>query len=141
MAEKVYEEHLIDTIYPESRTLIASHLEKGHSVVIVSAATIYQIKPIANELGIEDVFCTEMEVKKGRFTGKIQEMCWGEGKAKAGRKFAKENNIDLSKSFFYTDSFDDYPLLEIVGNPCATNPDSRLSQVAFESGWPILTIR
>ena len=138
LGKKVYEEHLIDTIYPESRTLIASHLEKGHSVVIVSAATIYQIKPIADELGIEDIFCTEMEVQKGRFTGKIQEMCWGEGKAKAGRRFANENNIDLSKSFFYTDSFDDYPLLEIVGNPCATNPDSRLSQVAFESGWPIL---
>ncbi len=44
----------------------------------------------------------------------------------------------MSKSFFYTDSFQDYPLLDIVGKPQATNPDSRLSQVAFENGWPIL---
>ena len=138
LGEEVYTNHLINTIYPESRTLIASHLEKGHKVVIISAATIYQIKPIAKELGIKDIFYTKMEVKRGKFTGNIEEMCWGEGKANAARKFAKKNKIDLSKSFFYTDSIEDYPLLEIVGKPHATNPDSKLSQLAFENNWPIL---
>ncbi len=138
LGKQVYSNHLASTIYPESRTLIASHLEKGHKVVIISAATIYQIKPIADELGVKDIFCTEMEVKKGKFNGTIKEMCWGEGKATAGKKFAKANGIDLSKSFFYTDSIEDYPLLEIVGKPHATNPDNRLSQLAFENNWPIL---
>jgi len=138
LGEEVYTQHLASTIYPESRNLIASHLEKGHKVVIISAATSYQINPIAKELGIKDIYCTKMEVRKGRFTGAIEEMCWGEGKANAARKFAKENNIDLSKSFFYTDSIDDLPLLEIVGNPIATNPDNTLSQLAFENNWPIL---
>ncbi|PHR72885.1 MAG: HAD-IB family hydrolase [Lutibacter sp.] len=141
LGQDVYENHLENTIYPESRILIASHLEKGHKVVIISAATSYQINPIANELGITDIFCTEMEVKKGKFTGNVEEMCWGEGKANAGRKFAKANDIDLSKSFFYTDSIDDYPLLEIVGKPFATNPDSALSQIAFENDWPILRFK
>ena len=141
LGQDVYENHLENTIYPESRILIASHLEKGHKVVIISAATSYQINPIANELGISDIFCTEMEVKKGKFTGNVKEMCWGEGKANAGRTFAKANNIDLSKSFFYTDSIDDYPLLEIVGKPFATNPDSALSQIAFENNWPILRFK
>ena len=141
LGEEVYQNHLTTTIYPESRTLIASHIEKGHQVVIISAATRYQITPIANELGVKDIFCTEMEVRKGKFTGKISEMCWAEGKARAGKKFAKDNNIDLSKSFFYTDSIDDYPLLEIVGKPIATNPDNKLSQVAFESNWPILRFK
>ena len=141
LGQEVYENHLENTIYPESRILIASHLEKGHKVVIISAATSYQINPIAKELGISDIFCTEMEVKKGKFTGNVDEMCWGEGKANAGRKFAKANDIDLSKSFFYTDSIDDYPLLEIVGKPFATNPDSALSQIAFENDWPILRFK
>jgi putative phosphoserine phosphatase/1-acylglycerol-3-phosphate O-acyltransferase len=141
LGDEVYTNHLANTIYPESRALIQSHLEKGHQVVIISAATRYQVTPIANELGIKDIFCTEMEVRKGKFTGSISEMCWSEGKARAGRKFAKTNNVDLSKSFFYTDSIDDYPLLEIVGNPVATNPDSRLSQIAFESNWPILRFK
>ena len=141
LGEEVYQEHLANTIYPEAITLIASHVKRGHQVVIISAATRYQITPIANELGIKDIFCTEMEVRKGRFTGVISEMCWQEGKARAGRKFAKSNNIDLSKSFFYTDSIDDYPLLEIVGKPIATNPDTKLSQLAFENDWKILRFK
>lgn len=141
LGEEVYHDHLANTIYPEAKTLIASHLEKGHQVVIISAATSYQVTPVANELGIKDIFCTKMEVKKGRFTGVISEMCWSEGKARAGRTFAKTNNIDLSKSFFYTDSIDDYPLLEIVGKPIATNPDHKLSQLAFENDWKILRFK
>jgi putative phosphoserine phosphatase/1-acylglycerol-3-phosphate O-acyltransferase len=141
LGEEIYQEHLASTIYPESRTLIASHLEKGHQVVIISAATRYQVTPVANELGIKDIFCTEMEVQKGKFTGVISEMCWSEGKARAGRTFAKTNKIDLAKSFFYTDSIDDYPLLEIIGNPIATNPDNKLSQLAFENNWPILRFK
>ena len=138
LGKQVYAKHLSETIYPESRELIKFHLEKGHQIVIISAATIYQVQPIADELGISNIYCTEMEVRKGRFTGRIETMCWGEGKADAGKKFAKEHHIDLSKSFFYTDSFDDYPLLEIVGKPHAVNPDTRLSQVAFENDWAIL---
>ena len=141
LGEEVYHDHLANTIYPEAKTLIASHLEKGHQVVIISAATSYQVTPVANELGIKDIFCTKMEVKKGKFTGVISEMCWSEGKARAGRTFAKTNNIDLSKSFFYTDSIDDYPLLEIVGKPIATNPDHKLSQLAFENDWKILRFK
>ena len=141
LGKEVYQEHLANTIYPEATALIASHIKRGHQVVIISAATRYQITPIANELGIKDIFCTEMEVKKGKFTGVISEMCWSEGKARAGRTFAKSNDIDLSKSFFYTDSIDDYPLLEIVGKPIATNPDSKLSQLAFENDWKILRFK
>ncbi|NKI31501.1 HAD-IB family hydrolase [Croceivirga thetidis] len=138
VGQDVYDEFLAATIYPESRKLIEKHLEKGHRVVIVSAATAYQVAPIAKELGISDIYCTRMELQNGKFTGRIEEMCWGEGKAKAARSFARDNDIDLSKSYFYSDSFDDYPLFKIVGKPVAVNPDNALSQVAFENDWPIL---
>ncbi|RNC92492.1 MAG: HAD-IB family hydrolase [Allomuricauda sp.] len=138
LGQEVFEDYLLPTIYQESRDLIKKHLEKGHKVVIISAATSYQIMPIAKELGISDIYSTELEVKNGKFTGRISEMCWGEGKARAARTFAKKNAIDLSKSYFYSDSFDDYPLFKIVGKPVATNPDNALSQVAFENDWPIL---
>ncbi len=137
LGEEVYLEHLAGTIYPESRALVDSHLAKGHKVAIISAATPYQVDPIARDLGINDVFCTRMEVKNGKFTGEVEEMCWGEGKANAAREFAEKHNIDLSKSYFYTDSIDDYPLLEIVGHPQAVNPDKELSQRAFENNWQI----
>ncbi|MFT7072627.1 MAG: putative phosphoserine phosphatase/1-acylglycerol-3-phosphate O-acyltransferase [Patiriisocius sp.] len=138
LGQEVFDDHLVTTIYPESRKLIASHIAKGHKVVIISAATTYQIMPIAHELGITDVYATKMELRNGKFTGRVSEMCWGEGKARAARKHAKANDIDLSKSYFYSDSFEDYPLFKLVGNPIATNPDNALSQVAFENDWPIL---
>jgi len=138
LGEQVFEDSLRETVYPESRELIKKHLDKGHRVVIISAATTYQIEPIAKELGIKDIYATEMELRNGKFTGRVSEMCWGEGKARAARKSAKKYKTDLSKSYFYTDSIDDYPLLKLVGHPVATNPDQKLSQTAFENNWPIL---
>lgn len=138
LGQHVFEDYLEETIYPESRELIQKHLAKGHKVVIISAATTYQIKPIAKALGIKDIYATEMELRNGKFTGRVAEMCWGEGKARAARKSAKKFKTDLSKSYFYTDSISDIRLLKLVGNPVATNPDQKLSQTAFENNWPIL---
>jgi len=139
MGEQVYMEKLSKDIYPEARALVDAHLELGHTVAIISAATPYQVDPIARDLGIEHVLCTKMVVKNGKFTGKIEEpACWGEGKAIAGRKLAKEFDLDLSKSHFYTDSYEDLPLLEIVGHPHPLNPDNELAALAYENDWPIL---
>lgn len=138
LGEEVYYKHLTDAIYPESRALVAAHLAKGHTVAIVSAATPYQVNPIARDLGIPHVACTRMEVKDGVFTGNVIEpACWGEGKAIAGRRLSEEFGLDLAKSYFYTDSAEDLPLLEIVGYPRPLNPDSKLSTLAFQNDWPV----
>lgn len=136
--EEVYIKHLAEAIYPESRALVAAHIAKGHTVAIVSAATPYQVNPVARDLGIELVMCTRMEVRGGEFTGNIIEpACWGEGKAHAARELTKKFDLDLSKSYFYTDSAEDLPLLEIVGNPRPLNPDTKLSALAFKNDWPV----
>ncbi|HFC13025.1 MAG TPA: HAD family hydrolase, partial [Anaerolineae bacterium] len=126
--EEVARKHLIKEIYPEARALIAAHFAKGHTVCIVSAATPYQVEPIAAELGIEHVLCTRLEVVNGRLTGEIvPPACWGEGKAIQARTFAEANSVDLAQSYFYTDSHDDLELLDIVGKPRPINPDKELS--------------
>ncbi|MBT8220423.1 MAG: HAD-IB family hydrolase [Bacteroidia bacterium] len=138
VGEEVYLKYLADAIYPESRALVAAHLAKGHKVSIVSAATPYQVYPIARDLDIQDIMCTRMEVVKGKFTGEIIEpACWGKGKAIQAKAYAKENNIDLAKSFFYTDSMTDLPLLDMVGNPRPINPDRELTAVSFQRDWEI----
>ncbi len=138
VGEEVYQKHLASEIYPESRAMVAAHIAKGHTVAIISAATPYQVNPIARDLMIEHVMCTRMEVVKGKFTGKIIEpACWGEGKSYAAKQLAKEHNLDLSKSYFYTDSIEDLPLLEIVGHPRPSNPDTKLTAIAFHNNWPI----
>ena len=138
IGEEVYMKHLSKSIYPESRALVDAHMSMGHTVAIVSAATPYQVFPIARDLGIEHIMCTEMELKDGVFTGNIVDPpCWGEGKAIAGVKLSEEHSLDLKKSHFYTDSNEDLPLLEIVGHPHPINPDAELSRIAFENDWTI----
>ena len=138
VGEEVYLKHLAHTIYPESRALVSAHLAKGHTVAIISAATPYQVDPVARDLGISHVMCTRMEVEKGIFTGNmIEPVCWGDGKAYAAKELVKQFDLDLSKSYFYTDSAEDMPLLEIVGHPRPLNPDTKLAALAFENGWPV----
>lgn len=137
LGEEVYNRYLAASIFPEARALVASHFAQGHRVIIVSAATPYQVAPIARDLSIEDIACTTLVVENGKFTGEIEEMCWNEGKSRAAMRFVEKYDIDLSKSYFYTDSIEDYPLLEIVGKPQAVNPDKYLAQLAFENSWPI----
>ncbi|MEZ4885077.1 MAG: HAD-IB family hydrolase [Chitinophagales bacterium] len=138
VGEEVYSKYLAHSIYPESRALVAAHVAKGHTVAIISAATPYQVNPIARDMGIEHVMCTRMEVVGDTFTGKVIEpACWGEGKAFAAQELTREFDLDLSKSYFYTDSAEDMPLMDIVGNPRAMNPDAKLASVAYENDWPI----
>lgn len=139
LGEEVYKESLAKNIFPEARALVAAHISMGHTVVIVSAATPYQVEPVARDLGVNIVRCTRMEVEKGKFTGNIVEpTCWGLGKALAGKELEEKYTLDLTKSYFYTDSYDDLPLLEIVGKPRPVNPDNKLSVLAFQNDWPVL---
>ena len=137
--ERVFAQQLVTDIYPESRALVEAHQKQGHTVAIVSSATHFQIDALARELGIEHVLCTELEFEKGRFTGKVtRPACWQEGKARAARDFSERSDVDLSQSYFYTDSVTDVPVLEVVGHPRVVRPDRLLRREAVRRGWPIV---
>ncbi len=138
VGNRVFNQRLVTDIYPESRALVEAHQRKGHTVAIISSATHFQIDALAQELGIEHVLCTELEFVDGKFTGRVvRPACFREGKAKAGTALAERCDLDLSQSYFYTDSCDDLPLLDIVGFPRLVNPDGELSQIASRNGWPV----
>ncbi|MFQ5668069.1 MAG: HAD-IB family hydrolase [Candidatus Binatia bacterium] len=135
--ERIFTERLATAIYPESRALVDAHRRKGHTLALVSAATRYQIDPLARDLGIPHVLATRLQVRQGRFTGKLlRPTCYGMGKARAARALAAAHALDLSRSYFYTDSDEDLPLLDIVGYPRPTNPNRRLARIAAAHGWP-----
>lgn len=135
---EMYEKEIARRIFPESRNLIEAHLKKGHTVAIISSATPYQIEGAAHDLGIEHLLCSQYQVRNGTFTGKINHpVCFGSGKLDAAKALAKSHNIDLTKSFFYSDSDDDLDLLYGVGQPHAINPNEKLTAIAAEKHWPI----
>ena len=138
VGEEVFIKHLATQIYPEARAIVEAHQEAGHTVAIITSATRYQAEPLARDMGIEHVLCTELEVKEGVFTGEvIRPTCYGEGKAVAGRSLAALVDLDLDESYFYTDSHEDLPLLEAVGRPRPLNPNRQLAQIAKERQWPV----
>jgi putative phosphoserine phosphatase/1-acylglycerol-3-phosphate O-acyltransferase len=138
IGEEIFEKQMAAQIYPESRALVKAHQEQGHTLGIVSSATRYQVEPLARELGVDIVACTELEVEDGVFTGRVlQPTCFGKGKAVAVERIAAERELDLDETYFYTDSRDDLPALESVGRPRPLNPDSRLAQIGKDNGWPV----
>lgn len=128
-------------IYAEARELIDAHRAAGHDVVIISASAATLVQPIAEELGVEFVVATELEEVDGRFTGEILHYNKGEAKARALEAIAAEHGVDLSQSFAYSDSATDIPMLEMVGNPVAVNPDRAMKKKALEEGWDIRSFR
>jgi HAD superfamily hydrolase (TIGR01490 family) len=129
---------VVQTIYPEAADLVEQHLASGHVVAIVSGATRFVVHPIAVHLGIEHMICTRLEVEDGLFTGRVVEpICFEEGKIYWLQQFIDRHGIDLAKSYFYTDSVTDLPLLDLVGHPIVTNPDPFLYRMAVRRCWPV----
>jgi putative phosphoserine phosphatase/1-acylglycerol-3-phosphate O-acyltransferase len=137
--QRIFAKHLATDIYPEARALVEAHRARGHTVAIVSSATHFQIDAVAADLGIEHVLCTELEFDaSGRFTGRVRRPAvWQQGKADVAETFARSHDVDLSQSYFYSDSHDDLPLLDRVGRPRLVNPDAALARVGARRGWPV----
>lgn len=132
------DERMVAALYPEAIELVTEHLAQGHVVAIVSGATKYSVEPIARRLGIEHMLYTRLEIEEGRFTGRVVEpICFEEGKIYWLQHFIDTHDIDLARSWFYTDSITDMPLLELVGHPVAANPDPRLYREAVRRGWRV----
>lgn len=139
LGELAYRNGIARSLYSEAITLIEAHRRAGHRLVIVTAATRYQVAPIAKALGVDEVCCTGLEVTDGRFTGRtLAPLCYGEGKAMAARRVCKRLKTNLKHSYFYSDSADDLPLLRAVGYPVAVNASEKLAVHARSKGWPRL---
>jgi HAD superfamily hydrolase (TIGR01490 family) len=125
-------------LYPEAEQLVREHEAAGHIVAIVSGATKFVVRPLAARLGIRHMLYTRLEVEDGCFTGRvIDPICFEEGKIYWLQQLIEEEGIDLAKSYFYTDSITDRPLLDLVAHPVAVNPDPMLYREAARRGWPV----
>lgn len=128
-------------IYAEARELIDWHKAQGHDVTIISASASILVEPIARELGVDRVVATEMEVENGKLTGRITRYLKGPAKAEAVTRFVEDQGYNLAESYAYSDSATDIPMLELVGNPVAVNPDRALKKHAIANGWDIRSFK
>ncbi|MEV6320931.1 HAD-IB family hydrolase [Nocardia sp. NPDC051787] len=129
-------------LYPEAWQLIRTHRAAGHTVLLVSSLTRFQVLPAATQLGIAHVRYTPMAADDGVLTGYPDgKTLWRNGKADAVTEFAAAQGVDLERSYAYADAIADLPLLSLVGHPVAVNPDDALAEIADRHRWAKLNFR
>lgn len=122
--------------------LIAEHRAKGHRIVVITSTNRFVVEPIVTQLNISEIICSEPEIEGGRYTGNfVEEPCFREGKITKLNRWLEAHNENIEGAWFYSDSFNDLPLLELVDNPVAVDPDALLEKRAREASWPILSLR
>jgi HAD superfamily hydrolase (TIGR01490 family) len=125
-------------VAPKARATVERHRAEGHVVAILSSSTPYVVEPLAAHLGIEHAICTRLHVSDGRFDGThVKPACYGRGKVHWAEAFAVAQGVDLGRSFFYSDSYSDLPMLQRVGQARVVNPDARLRRHARRVGWHV----
>jgi HAD superfamily hydrolase (TIGR01490 family) len=133
-----YENEVLPTIAPRARATIEEHRARGERVVLLTSSTQYVAEPLARTLDLDGSLCSRLEVEAGRFTGRIvAPLCFGNGKVALAEKWARGAGVDLAASSFYTDSYNDLPMMLRVGKPVAVNPDPRLARAARRNRWPV----
>jgi len=141
LAGQLFEDVIQPAIFPRTQALIDESRRAGCLQVIVTGALDFTIQPLADFLGIDYVIANQLEFSKGYATGQLRKpFVGGATKAELIRAFAKEQDIDLSRSWGYSDSYSDFPMLAVVGRPTAVNPDLRLRSLARSYHWPVLDL-
>ena len=137
MAEKIE-----PIILPKALELLKNHKARGDYLLIITATNHFVTGPIAKRLGVDAIIATDPEVIDGQYTGKVAGTpCFQAGKVTRLHEWLSTSPHSLDNSYFYSDSHNDLPLLELVTNPIAVNPDEILETHANEHLWPVLDLR
>jgi HAD superfamily hydrolase (TIGR01490 family) len=127
---------------PGAAALIADHRQRGHELLIITATNRFVTEPIAQALGIENLIACEGEMIDGLYTGEPSGIpSYHAGKVTRLLEWLDDRQANLDNAWFYSDSHNDLPLLELVDNPVAVDPDDTLRATAIERSWPVISLR
>jgi HAD superfamily hydrolase (TIGR01490 family) len=142
LGEEIYDEIIADKIWAGTRELTQMHLDAGQQVWLVTATPYELAVTIARRLDLTGALGTVAESVDGVFTGRlVGEILHGSGKAHAVRSLAIREGLNLKRCTAYSDSYNDVPMLSLVGTAVAVNPDTRLRSLARQRGWEIRDFR
>ena len=132
---------------PQAEALLATHRANCDYLLIITSPNSFITRPIAASLGVDHILATDAELIDDRYTGKMTGTpCFQEGKITRLHQWletAKDHGFDgdLTDCYFYSDSINDLPLMEVVDNPVAVDPDDALRHHAQQQGWPVISLR
>jgi len=138
-------EVIAPVIRPVALDLVKAHQDKDDLVAIITATNKFVTAPIAKAFGVTNLIAAEPEESElGEITGRLRGIpTSGPGKVIHTDTWLAAQGKSLNsftRSYFYSDSQNDIPLLSAVTHPVATNPNALLKAHAQAQGWPILTL-
>ena len=141
LREEFIEKKIKPIVLSNALTKVKEEMENSR-VIIATATNDFVTKPIADLFGIEDLIATEFEIADNKFTGQVLGLpCFREGKLKKVTEWINLNGYALTQSRFYSDSFNDLPLLKKVKEAVVVDGDEKLLMEAKKNGWLCLSFR
>ena len=131
-----WHEEVAHRVRPGAAAVLDSHRALGEPLVLLTGSSTYMSELVIEALRLDGTLCTRFAVEDGCFTGE-GELCYGEAKLTAAKAFLADKPIALEDCAFYTDSYTDLPVMDVVGRPVAVHPDPRLMRHARRAGWEI----
>ena len=142
LRKQFIEDKIKPIVTAPGKEIINQAIEDGKTVIIATATNDFVTRPIADLFNVRTLIATEFEVINQKFTGKVLNTpCFREGKVSKVKKWVDDNNFDLSKASFYSDSFNDLPLLEKVKNPVIVDGDDKLLEIGKIRNWDCISFR
>jgi HAD superfamily hydrolase (TIGR01490 family) len=137
MAEKI-----APIMLPMAKELLQKHRDQGNFLLIITATNRFVTAPIAEAFGVDEMLATDPEIRDGRYTGEVEGTpCFQQGKVTRLNQWLAQSGHNLAGSWFYSDSHNDLPLLELVDHPVAVDADETLSAHAEQRGWQRISLR
>ena len=142
LRDQFIEEKIRPIVTKVGKDLIDKAHSQGKEVIIATATNDFVTRPIADIFDVSVLIATEFEIKNNAFTGNVLGApCFRDGKLDKVSRWINDNNFDLSQASFYTDSFNDLPLLEKVKNPIIVDGDDKLREIGRNNNWECISFR
>jgi HAD superfamily hydrolase (TIGR01490 family) len=137
---KWFYDEVAHCLRPGAARAIESHRAQGHPLVLLTNSTSFEASVAAETWRLDDYLANRFPVDdQERLVGSYASpLCYGPGKVELAERWAADQDVDLDRSFFYTDSYSDLPMLERVGQPRVVAPDPRLRVAALRRGWMVV---
>jgi len=141
-AKDFFEAEVKSRLQPGAIPVLQEHRRAGHALVMLTSSSCYQADYACQAWGLDHWIANRFPTEEGRMLGTYQKpLVYGSGKVVYAQAWAQETGVDLSRSYFYTDSYSDLPMLQAVGYPMVVNPDPKLRAHAVKNKWELLDWR
>ncbi len=140
--QQFMQQYIEPILLPKAQALVDQHREQGDRLLIITATNTFITRPIGLKYGITELLGTEGEIKNGRYTGEVAGIpTFQAGKVTRLNQWLEQENETLEGSYFYSDSHNDLPLLEIVDHAIVVDGDDKLLQIAQKKQWQSISLR